>query len=70
MQFTTRTANSELFINPLMALYFTFDLPGLAKQSHYLHLLEHTDTMFEVSATIEGFRRGVPHTRPRRAIPH
>ena len=70
VQFTSRTQNSELFINPLMGLYFTFDLLGLAKHSHYLELLEHTETMFEVSATIEAFRRSLGTTRSRRAIPH
>jgi hypothetical protein len=69
VHFTSRTNNSELFINPLMGLYFTFDLPGLAKRSQYLHLLEGTETIFQVSAIIEGFRRG-KETRPRRPIPH
>lgn len=69
VQFTSRTNSSELFINPLMGLYFTFDLLGLAKRSQYLHLLEGTETIFEVSAIIEAFRRG-KQTRPRKAIPH
>jgi hypothetical protein len=29
VQFTERTKGSSLFVNPLMALYFTFDLQGL-----------------------------------------
>lgn len=69
VQFTSRTNKSELFISPLMGLYFTFDLPGLVKRSQYLHLLEGTETIFEVSAIIEGFRRGKA-IRPRKTIPH
>jgi hypothetical protein len=64
-----RTAESELFINPLMAIYFAFELPSVAKQSLYLHLLEDTDTIFEVGARIRAFRHTV-ETRPRVPIPH
>ena len=31
-----RTEGTELFVNPLMAMYFTFDLDGLAAHVHYL----------------------------------
>lgn len=68
-QFTSRTQSSELFINPLMSLYFAFDLMGLAKRSLYLDRLADTETVFEVSAMIEAFRHQV-QTRPRRALPH
>lgn len=66
---SSRTAESELFINPLMSLYFAFDLDVLAGHSLYLRELEGTETMFEVSARIEAFRRRTK-ARPRRAIPH
>ena len=69
VQFTERTSASELFINPLMGLYFTFDLPGLARRSLYLPRLEGTHTIFEVGIAIEAFREGVT-ARPRRPIPH
>jgi hypothetical protein len=69
VQFTDRTAGSELFINPLMALYFAFELDALARHSLYLNMLEGTRTIFEVSARIEAFRQGVT-ARPRKSIPH
>ena len=69
VRFTDRTAGSELFINPLMAIYFTFELDALARRSLYLPALEDTDTIFEVSARIEAFRHGVT-PRPRVPIPH
>jgi hypothetical protein len=69
VRFTDRTRNSELFINPLMAMYFTVDLSGLARRLLYLDQLADTDTQYEVRAVIEWFRRGVQR-RERRSIPH
>jgi hypothetical protein len=68
-QFTDRTRSSELFINPLMGIYFTFELEGVVRRSLYLDRLAQTETIFEVSAVIEAFRYEV-QTRPRRVIPH
>jgi len=64
-----RTAQSELFINPLMGLYFTFELASVVRRSLYLEKLAATETIFQVSAIIEAFRRGIT-VRPRRPIPH
>lgn len=69
VQFTDRTRGSELFINPLMAIYFAFDLAAVARRSLYLRAIEHTQDVFEVSAIIEAFRRRL-NARPRRVIPH
>jgi hypothetical protein len=69
VQFTHRTADSELFINPLMGLYFTFDLAAVVAHSLYLPTLEGTETIFDVSLRIEAFRETVS-IRPRRPIPH
>ena len=69
VHFTDRTAQSELFINPLMAIYFAFDLPAVVRQSLYLPLLEDTDSIFDVGARIRAFRHTV-QPRPRVPIPH
>jgi len=69
VQFTTRTAGSELFVSPLMAIYFGFELDSIVRRSLYLPHLEGTKTIFEVSARIEAFRHSIT-TRPPRAIPH
>jgi hypothetical protein len=66
---TSRTAGSELFISPLMAMVFAFDLPALAARALHLPLLEGTRSAFEVALRIEGFRDSLPH-RPRRSIPY
>lgn len=65
---TDRTRGSRLWINPLMATYFTFELAALARRVRYLSLLEGTRTIFEVSAIIEAYQREAD-LRPRTPIP-
>jgi len=67
-QRTQRTAGSELFINPLMSMYWHFDLPAVAERSLYLPSLEGTETVFDVQLRIEAFRHAVT-SRPRKPIP-
>jgi hypothetical protein len=69
VQFTARTRGSELFVNPLMSMYFSFDLEAVARRSLYLPSLAGTQTIFDVAARIEAFRAAVT-ARPRRPIPH
>ncbi|MGH3378539.1 MAG: DUF1152 domain-containing protein [Actinoallomurus sp.] len=68
-RFTERTRGSELFVNPLMSMYFTVELAALARRLLYRTGLETTDTAMEVRAVIASFRAGVT-PRERRAIPH
>jgi hypothetical protein len=42
VQFTRRTSGSTLFVNPLMAIYFTVDLATLAARCLYLDRIEDT----------------------------
>lgn len=65
---TPRTRGSTLFINPLMAMYFAFDLRALAARVLYLPHLAATETMFQVSAIIERAQYDTK-TRPRTPIP-
>ncbi|MDG6103048.1 DUF1152 domain-containing protein [Dactylosporangium aurantiacum] len=64
-----RTGGPPLFVNPLMAMYFTFDLAGLAARSLYLDRIRGTDDMLQVSHIIERFRDGIT-PRPRMPFPH
>ncbi|MFC0435171.1 DUF1152 domain-containing protein [Kutzneria buriramensis] len=66
---TTRTSGSELFVNPLMAVYFTVDLLLLARTVKYLDRLEHTTTIHDIAYAIEEYRDNVSR-RPRRSLPH
>ncbi len=65
---TMRTKESQLWINPLMALYWTFDLDAVARRSLYLDRLYETETYREVSEVIEHFRHETD-VKPWEAIP-
>ena len=64
-----RTATGELFVNPLMAVYLSFDLVGLARQVRYLDRLEGAGSLFEVAARISEFRDEHEARRPWRTYP-
>ncbi|XVQ10356.1 DUF1152 domain-containing protein [Spirillospora sp. CA-255316] len=71
VRFTTRTEGGELFINPLMAMYFAVDLDGLARRSLYLERLEGTRLMRQITSVIEDFRDEIAgRSRPPRQYPH
>ncbi len=69
VRFTARTAGSRLFVNPLMAVYFTVDLAGLAARNLLLPRIEDTHLMRQVSRAIEEFRAQTD-TRIPRMFPH
>jgi len=69
VQFTRRTRGSELFVNPLMAVYFSFDLAGLARRVLYLDRIEHTLGGLQVTRRIAEFRETITFRVPR-AYPH
>ncbi len=45
---TPRTRGSKLWINPLMSLYWCFQLPQVAQQIIYLNAIKQTDTYRDV----------------------
>lgn len=65
---TGRTSGSELFINPLMTQYWTFDGPCLVSNMHYAAKLAETERFEEVRAAIERERAGLP-VRFRKPLP-
>ncbi|MFI5915200.1 DUF1152 domain-containing protein [Dactylosporangium sp. NPDC051541] len=67
--FIRQVAGSPLFVNPLMAIYFTVDLMALAGRCLYLDRLEETRTFREIEAQIAHFHSGVA-TRAPRVFPH
>ncbi|MEJ3742823.1 DUF1152 domain-containing protein [Actinomycetes bacterium KLBMP 9797] len=69
VQFTRRTSDSALFVNPLMAIYFTVDLDKLAARCLYLDRIENTVGRRQVIGRIEAFRNEIS-TRIPRAFPH
>jgi len=69
VRFTIRTSGSALFVNPLMAIYFTVDLDKLAARCLYLDRIEQTYGRRQVIGRIEAFRSEIS-TRIPRAFPH
>lgn len=71
VQRTPRTQSSELYINPLMSLYFAFHLDAIAARCLYLDdYLRDTHTAHEVMFLIEGYRSTIAKKiRPKRTIP-
>jgi hypothetical protein len=65
---TSRTHGSELFINPLMGLYWGFDLDAVARRNLYLHLIRDTRTHFDLRLAIERYRLAAP-VRPWTSLP-
>jgi hypothetical protein len=58
-----------LWINPIMSMYFAFDLTAVAQGVHYLPRLKDTQSMFEVTAVIDGYQRQHHTLKPWTAIP-
>ena len=67
---TARTRGTEMVINPLMSLYWAFQLDGLVEQSLYLDQLKRTRSRREVELIIGRFRVEHPELKPWQPIPH
>lgn len=65
VRFTARTAGSALFVNPLMAVYFSCTVDGLAGRLLYRDRIEDTVAMEQVLARIGQFRAGITPRIPR-----
>lgn len=65
---TKRTRGSKLWINPLMSLYWAFELEAVARRCLYLDAISATETAFEVNSIIEAFRHTI-RLRDREDIP-
>lgn len=70
VRFTRRTSGTPLFVNPLMAIYFTVDLDKLAARCLYLDRIEQTVGRRQVISRIDAFRTEMATTRIPRAYPH
>jgi hypothetical protein len=66
---TKRTEGSELFINPLMALFWAFRLESVARRNLYLDRVRETGTYPELSLAIETFCATRPRVRAWKEIP-
>ncbi|GAA1567407.1 hypothetical protein GCM10009678_57790 [Actinomadura kijaniata] len=70
VRLTDRTRGGELFVNPLMAMYFAVDLDALANRLLYRDAIEETYLTRQIASIIEDYRASHPKTRPPRQYPH
>ncbi|MCP4429069.1 MAG: DUF1152 domain-containing protein [Chloroflexi bacterium] len=63
---TSRTRGSQLWINPLMPVYWTFQLDKVAERILYWDEVKETDDYMEVRSAIQTFRHQSSHTIKRR----
>jgi hypothetical protein len=66
---TGRTKGSRLWINPLMAMYWAFELDPVARRNLYLDLILETNHMLEIDEIITDFRSNLDQVRNWEAIP-
>jgi len=66
---TARTQGSELWINPLMALYWCFQLEPVARRVQYLEKMKETTTMSDVVVALSHWLAVRPEARSARPIP-
>ncbi len=69
---TERTRGSKLWINPLMPVYWGFELDAVAGRCLYLDLVGETQNQMEILKAVEGFReklRADGRIRPTEPIP-
>ena len=66
---TRRTEGSELFLNPLMSLFWAFSVESVARRNLYLDRIRQTLDYSELTLAIEAFHSQQPNLRPWRPIP-
>jgi hypothetical protein len=66
---TPRTRNSKLWINPLMPVYWCFQLSTVAERILYREAMKNTDKYTDVNGVIKDFRESCHTIRPRQEIP-
>ncbi|MEO0727895.1 MAG: DUF1152 domain-containing protein [Bacteroidota bacterium] len=66
---TTRTLGSELWINPLMHIYWAFDLRKVIQKVKYYEYIKNSQTVAEISAGILTYQRQLKVVREKRRLP-
>jgi hypothetical protein len=66
---TDKTAGGELWLNPLMPVYWFFNLQQVAERVLYLDWIKGSETFQELGISIENFRKQCRPVRPWKNIP-
>eukprot|EP00117_Sycon_ciliatum_P015430 scpid60538/ scgid15271/ len=69
VQSSQRTASSELYINPLMSMYWCYELQAVANRMPHMSKLMETTSRYEVRKVIEQYRDSLGGLRPAKSIP-
>lgn len=64
-----RTRNSKQWINPLMPVYWCFQLQAVAERILYAEAVKHTESFSDVTQAIQAFRSRCQQIRPRETLP-
>ncbi len=68
-QTLSRTMGSELWINPLMTIYWCFELPKLISKIKYYDLIKEVYTIGELNQQLYQYRSSLERIRTNRQIP-
>ena len=66
---TQRTQGSELWINPLMTIYWCFNLQNVIKKIKYYDYIEDTNSIGELNGQLMKYRNGLDDYREKKQIP-
>lgn len=69
-QITERTKDSELWINPLMTIYWCFTLSSVIRENKYYDRIKSTNSMSEIKGHLARFRGEMIKYREKKNIPH
>ena len=66
---TPRTRSSQLFINPLMTLYWAFELAAVVKRNLYIDRVRETETCEDITSAIWKFQEEIGTPKPWTPLP-
>jgi len=66
---TNRTKGSELWINPLMTIYWCFELEKVLKKNKYYDYIKNTNTIDEFNMGLSEYREGLEDIRVKKQMP-
>ena len=67
---TWRTKGNQLFISPLMSMYWSYDVDAVARRCLYLKEIAQTKSYKELDQVVKDFRKKYPPHKTWRSIPY
>lgn len=66
---TERTNGSELWINPLMTIYWCFNLRNVVRKIKYYDNIKNVNTVAEFNGQLSKYRNGLNKSRDKKRLP-